>query len=457
MLNTLFVLPLEYWVACILLVAGFFWSAVNVKNGIGVPMAVVLATVSVWYMVDVIYNDYETTYMQMFPIEILAVAWWQVIIFLLVFLFFAPIFHFQINRRYLTSRSQIIKYFKTQSNDPEFQLNLTVLFRLVLSVWWGLLVVAIFRYQENVFFFLFPYLGKHPGPWLISGVGGGIQSLFALATNLHMLVGSVFGVIAALSRDKRVRRLALLGILLSWPLYFFDRTRSYILLIVIPGVLAWVFLRLRGGLLKKLVVLALVYMFINAWFGFIIATRVDGTITNAILDGKFSLMQASEEHHQGLNMFEELSWIVKITENGTFHPEIGENYFANLVNVIPRNFWPSKPTIGLDYAIARGLGDSGNDAGVAATLSEGLIGQGVVNFGVYWGSAFAALLMSLWVCLLARIDLMRGKIGYLPLFGLGLILTFNLGRDITFLSLYPFVFGYIILWWVNKRRKRKML
>jgi hypothetical protein len=35
----------------------------------------------------------------------------------------------------------------------------------------------------------------------------------------------------------------------------------------------------------------------------------------------------------------------------------------------------------------------------------------------------------------------------------GMVLTFNMGRDITLLVLYPFVFGYLILIWRDRQRK----
>jgi hypothetical protein len=104
--------------------------------------------------------------------------------------------------------------------------------------------------------------------------------------------------------------------------------------------------------------------------------------------------------------------------------------------------------IGIDYAIARGQGWSeakGSQAGVGATISTGLIGQGVLNFGPFFGVLAAAFLMGLWAALLARQDLKGDKTGRLLLYMLGLVLTFNLGRDITLITLYPFLFGYIML------------
>ena len=75
-----------------------------------------------------------------------------------------------------------------------------------------------------------------------------------------------------------------------------------------------------------------------------------------------------------------------------------------------------------------------------------MIGQGVVNFGRIGGPFAAALLMTLWVALLARQDLMGENPGRLILYGTGIMLTFNMGRDITLLVVYPFFFGLALFW-----------
>ena len=115
---------------------------------------------------------------------------------------------------------------------------------------------------------------------------------------------------------------------------------------------------------------------------------------------------------------------------------------------MPRAIWPGKPLIGIQYAIARGqkFDPAGSaQAGVGATISTGMIGQGVDNFGPIFGPIVAGLLMSIWVVVLARIDLHAASTWRLPLYALGLVLTFNCGRDITLLVLYPFVFGLVIV------------
>ena len=112
--------------------------------------------------------------------------------------------------------------------------------------------------------------------------------------------------------------------------------------------------------------------------------------------------------------------------------------------------------MGVDYAIARGLASKEGEAvargaGITASIATGMIGQGVVNFGRFLGPMAAALLMSIWVAILASVRISGGDPARLLLCTVGLILTFNMGRDITLFVLYPFAFGYMLLlgleWW----------
>ena len=69
----------------------------------------------------------------------------------------------------------------------------------------------------------------------------------------------------------------------------------------------------------------------------------------------------------------------------------------------------------------------------------------MLNFGTLCGPLASALLMSTWAGLLARWWLQRESLLRCFLFLVGLGLTFNLGRDITLLVLWPVVFGYFIV------------
>ena len=47
---------------------------------------------------------------------------------------------------------------------------------------------------------------------------------------------------------------------------------------------------------------------------------------------------------------------------------------------------------------------------------------------------------------------MNQKTGRLLLYMVGMVLTFNLGRDITLITLYPFLFGFIMLVVLSRAR-----
>jgi len=206
---------------------------------------------------------------------------------------------------------------------------------------------------------------------------------------------------------------------------------------------------------KKAAFLVGFFMVVNTWMKFVIANRNDTSITAAFEQKGLKLTSEENVHNEGLNMFEELCWVSTFIDNGIYQVNWGARYFAELVNPIPRALWPGKPLIGLDYAIARGHGQTDDaQGGVNTTISTGLIGQGVVNFGRFLGPMAAAFLMSLWVALLARLDLNVQALGRLPLYSMGLILTFNMGRDITLIILYPFVFGALAVWWLDRHRPR---
>ena len=113
-----------------------------------------------------------------------------------------------------------------------------------------------------------------------------------------------------------------------------------------------------------------------------------------------------------------------------------------LFNAVPRVIWPSKPFIGIDYAKWRGLEDPNSELGVVATVSTGMIGGGVLNFGQFFVPIAAAIIMALWTALLIHWWHQRSSLPRLVLFMLGSGLTFNLGRDITLLVLWPVVFAY---------------
>ena len=454
MFETLSILPPGFWAVVALLIGGAIWAMRRMADGSGVPILAVLFTVAVWYVGDAFYNDYPNHHAKLFEAGVLQSAWWQVAWFLAVFLLAAPAVHDWINARHLRRGSGVVRAFRNGVNQPRLQGQLKQLF--LGSLWgWGILaLIAVVRLKGEALYYFCPYLGSMAEPWGRGRIGGGFDALLTVAFYLEMIIAGLFGVVAALSTNWKYRLLSLVLCFFSWPSFIFDRTRNNILTVVMPAILTWTLLRVRGGMLKKGLLLFAFFVLINSWFAFIIANRSNELITTAIREKGFSLGGTGENaHHEGLNMFEELCWINTLMDSGAYAPNWGSRYFAEAVNFVPRALWPGKPMIGIDYAMARGQGGgAAGGAGVWATMSTGLIGQGVVNFGRLLGPAAAALLMSMWVAALARLDLNMERLGRLPLYGLGMILTFNLGRDITLITLYSFIFGAIAVSWLERLR-----
>ena len=157
----------------------------------------------------------------------------------------------------------------------------------------------------------------------------------------------------------------------------------------------------------------------------------------------------------GLNMIQELCFVNTYLDSGDTSPAYGARYLNELLNFVPRAIWPSKPLIGIDYAIWRGFESPEGDLGVSTTISTGMIGGGVLNFGKIFGPVAASILMAVWTGMLIRWWEQRKSLLRLALFMVGAGLTFNLGRDISLLVLWPVIFAYFFVRlteiWATKR------
>ena len=425
-------------------------------------MAAVLGTIALWYFGDALYNEYALSVM-LIGEQYAEAAWWQVALFLASFTMMVPLIHRITNKRLLSNNSQFFSLMQRGGiQNPEFQLRLDLACRLLFLIWLVLMFIALVQTNFDFLGLFAPYISGKAYPWSRGRVGAGWDALLSFANYIQIMLTASFGIVAAVAINRRTRNLALLCFCLSAPFYILDRARNVMLAVVLPGLLAWVFLRLRRGLFTKLGALAAFFLIVNVWMKFVIETRSGANIAQAVssrgLAGVLETAAGEDAHHQGLTMFTELAWINSFIDKGTFAVNYGSRYWAELVNPIPRALWTGKPYIGIDYAMARGQGFEGfgeSGAGVGATISTGLIGQGVTNFGTFFGVLASALLMALWVAFLARQDLKGEKMGRMLLFFIGCVLTFNLGRDITLMTLYPIVFGYIMLIvWTRTHKER---
>jgi hypothetical protein len=446
-LGDLQALPLPFWLTVVILVVGAWWAMGELPSGLGLPALAVLGTVTVWYVGDALYNDYASYHVQMFEASDLSAAWWQVASFLVALLILIRPVHERVNRRYLGLPSWVHRIMMSGQPPATSETRLRQVLIDCVFVFSVLAVIAAVRLGAETPYYFMPLLGHRADPWGREQIGGGISALLSAAQYLQLFIGAMFGVIAALARKPWVRIVALVGCGLTWPYFVLGRARNVMIAVVLPGILSWVFLRLRWSMLARACLLGVFFLAFSAWFTFVINNRdrAESSIVDALRGESGQGVAEAESRHLGLNMYEELCWINSFVRDGSYRPNWGDRYLEEVVNPIPRGLWSGKPLIGLDYAVARG--QQYTDTGTTATVSTGMIGQGVVNFGRYLGPPFAAFLMSLWVALLARLDLQGLKIGRLPLYVIGLVLTFNLGRDITFLTLYTFAFGWLVVWW----------
>ena len=444
--------PAGFYVGVMLLALASAYAWKMREFGLGIPMAAVLGTVGVWYFGDALYNDYES-YGREIGFKYLEAAWWQVSLFIGAFLVLVPTLHRMINRRLLGQRSEFWALMQRGGIDnAEFQRRLDVATGLILGVWCLLMFIALVRTNFDVLGMFAPFVSGKANPWGRGRVGTGFDALISFANYLQIMLAASFGIVAAVAKNPRTRWIAIIVTAVSLPWFLLDRTRNTMLAVALPGLIAWVFVRFRGGMLLKVGVLAGAFLVTEGWMKFVIQTRSGANIATAFqqlgIGGVVNQVEQTGSKHEGLNMLEELAWVNSFIDKGTYIVNNGGRYFAELVNPIPRALWPGKPMIGIDYAIARGqlyAGAGDAQGGVGATISTGMIGQGVVNFGGFFGVLAAALLMAYWVVILARQDLMGEKMGRMLLFFIGCVLTFNLGRDITLITLYPFLFGYFML------------
>ena len=465
--------PLPFFLSAIALIASGLFAWKHRRQGWGLPMGAVLATVGVWYLGGGLYNDYEE-YQTVIGDAALSVAWWQVLLFIVTFSFLVLPVHGLVNKHLLKRQSRLLFYAKSgRISDPSIQRNIDQLAKALLICWLIIMAIALARRGWHFEAMFFPYLeGYKLNPWSRGRVGGGISALLSLAGYLQLFLTAAFGVVAAIAKNPKTRVMAITVCFLAFPYYIFDRTRNPMIATMLPGLLAWVFLGLRARMIVKGAILLAVFLLANFWMLAVVDSDMNRGVTvgnalkgikakqNEKVDVIVGIDDEKEDRkHKGLSMFAELGHMNNLFDDGLYEPTWGGRYFAEAVNVIPRGLWKNKPLVGVDYAIARGFGGergtTEKGAGITASIATGMIGQGVVNFGRLLGPMAAALLMSIWVAVLARLDL-RGDIGRLLLCAVGMILTFNMGRDITLFVLYPFVFGYMLLLGWEWQQKKKM-
>lgn len=423
MIDVILAYPSSYVIAILLTLALAVETVVGVGAAWRIPYAVVLATVAAWYLIEPIYTvaDFE-----LFDPADVSTAFLSVIIFLVAFRIITPVL----------APNVVVADDPDAAGTPISPYTARTLLFVSIALWLVLLAIGTWRVSGHVIEALFPN-GRTEGVamWTRGGVATGMgDTLVSVAAYLYLVALANFGILLVFVDRAALRLLCVVLIAISWPYAFLSGSRSLALTAFAPGFLAFL-LYGRASRPTKVVVAVAAFLIINFGFKVIIAYRNIGF-------EHYGEVNLSKVQHYGLNMASELTNIVGFLRSGVLRLQWGYGYLADLAQIVPRAIWPNKPMIGFDYAIARGFASTSGDGTVSVTISQGMIGQAVRQFGAIAGPLATAIIMAGWVRILTRLR-QSATVGRACLYLLGLGLTFNLGRDVSLLVLWPFVFAYV--------------
>jgi hypothetical protein len=431
---------LTFYLAAVVLVVLTAESCIKLlnRNAFGVTVMVYI-TVFAWYFVDPFINPEQYDYL---PSSLLEKSYGQVLLFLIGFRVFTPV-----AIRWLVRRRS--------SGILDTRLTPEAILVAAAGIWLVLFIIGIARMGGDVMGAVFPIDGRAgPSMWgrdALESSGSGF--LISFGGYLFNAVTAFLGVLVFFQRTTARRLLAGAMFAITLPYFFLAGARSHFLAAVLPFIITYLFYG-RHLLILKLAILAVAFFCLNEGFKFVTAFRGTGFREVLASENPYELMD-QDMRQRGLNMTQELCFVNTYLETGGGSPAYGARYLNELLNFVPRMIWPSKPLIGIDYAKWRGFESDTSELGVNTTVSSGMIGGGVLNFGQIFGPVAAGILMALWTGLLIRWWEQRKSLLRLVLFMLGVGLTFNLGRDISLLVLWPVIFAYFFVRlgeiWATKR------
>ena len=421
---------LTFYLAAVVLVVLTVESCIKLLNrdSFGITVGVYV-TVFAWYFVDPFLNPEQYDYL---PSSLLGQSYGQVLFFLLGFRVFLPV---------------AIRWIVRRRSSGVFDTRLTPEQILIAAgtSWFVLFLIGIYRMDGDVIGALFP-IDSRAGMTMwareaVSSSGSGF--LVASGAYLFNAVTAFLGVLVFFQRTTVWRCVAGAMFAITLPYFFLAGARNQFLAAVLPFILTYLFYG-RHLLILKLAILAIAFFCLNEGFKFVTAFRGTGFRDVLASENPYELMD-EDMRQTGLNMIQELCFVNVYLGTGGGSPAYGARYLNELLNFVPRVIWPSKPLIGIDYAKWRGFESEDGELGVNTTVSSGMIGGGVLNFGQIFGPVAAGILMALWTGLLIRWWEQRKSLLRLVLFMLGAGLTFNLGRDISMLVLWPVIFAYFFV------------
>src|SRR6266700_4510087 len=349
------------------------------QDSFGITLAVYV-TVFAWYFVDPFLNPEQYDYL---PSFLLGQSYGEVLLFLIAFRAVMPVAVRWIVRQRTTG------VFATQRVSPEQILIAAG------AIWLLLFVIGIARLGGDVIGAVFPIDSRAGvtmwGRGAIETSASGF--LVASAAYLFNAVTAFLGVLVFFQRSTFWRCIAGAMFAIALPYFFFEGARSHFLAAILPFILTYLFYG-RHAIVIKFVILAVTFVCLDQGFKFVPAFRGTGFREALAAENPYQLMD-EDLRQSGLNMIQELCFANAYLESGAASPAYGGRYLNELLNGVPRGIWPSKPLVGIDYAQWRGLEDPQSDLGVSATISTGMIGGGILNFGPLFGPVAAGIIMAL--------------------------------------------------------------
>jgi len=428
-------IPFSYYIAVAICLVLALEAITTVHRSWSIPALTIYLTTALWYFTEVFYTPDRLI---KFDKLILEQGYYQVCIFLIVFRILIP----SLTRKIAHKSSQFTAV-------SSIRLDPFRLLQILMVTWIILLIIGASLMNWDFAQALFPQGGRwSPKLWSRGAVGSGGDFLISIAGYIYTLVCAIFGVVLFFQRKLSSKLINFILILISWPSFYLSGSRNSFLAVALPAYMTYILMSRQSWWVKIITSIGL-FVLVNYLLLIVISFRNTGI--NAYFEGNVSLSSAAI--HEGLNMAEELFTINSFFEKGQLTLQYGLDYFAEALNIIPRFILPDKPLIGHEYNLLRAP-----NGVINATISAGFIGRGVLNFGTWFGPIAPAILMATWAGFLARLWEQRNSILRLSLFLVGLGITPNLGRDITLLVLWPMLFGYFLVRYIeNMQQSRNKL
>jgi hypothetical protein len=422
---------LTFFLAAALLLVLTVESCVKLlkRDNLGITV-IVYITVFAWYFVDPFLNPEQYDYL---PSFLLGESYGEVLLFLIGFRLFTPV---------------ALRWIRRWRSTAVFAMQHVTPGQILVAagtIWLLLFAIGIYRLGGDVIGAVFPIDSRGGAQmWGREAVSTSASGFLVASAGYSFLAVTAFlGVLVFFQRTTFWRLLAGAMFAITLPSFFLGGSRNQFLAAIVPFIITYLFYG-RHFLIIKLAILAVAFVCLDQGLRVVTAYRLSGFRELLASENPFEVIH-EDLPQKGLNMIEELCFVNTYLGTGGGSPAYGARYLNELLNFIPRVIWPSKPLLGIDYAIWRGFETAEGDLGVNTTISSGMIGGGVLNFGKLLGPVAAGILIALWTGLLIRWWEQRQSLLRLMLFMLGAGLTFNLGRDISLLVLWPVIFAYFFV------------